>query len=164
MKNVSQILLSLLLILTVSEVNAQVKIGSNPISITGNKNLEVEASNGKKVNVNKDDGRTYIENKPSAALTDSVVLRYTDGELRQMSVARLVKFIQDSEDTDGDGIPNGTDPDDDGDGIQDTSDKCPLLYGCASNPINGATHGCPVNCFTVPGAVTALNCSSASNT
>ncbi len=143
--------------------HSQVKIGSNPTSINSNKNLEIEATSGKKVNVNKNDGRTYIENKPSAALTDSVVLRYTDGELRQMSVARLVKFIQDSEDTDGDGIPNGTDPDDDGDGIQDTVDKCPLLYGCASNPVNGATHGCPVNCFTVPGAITALNCSSATN-
>ncbi len=144
---------------------AQVKVGSNPTIIGANRNLEVEATNGKRVNISKDDGRIYVENKPSAALTDSLVLRYTDGELRQMAITRFIKYSQDSQDTDGDGIPNGTDTDDDGDGILDTDDKCPLLYGCASNPTGGSTHGCPANCSpaSTPGSITALNCSSATN-
>ena len=49
MKNISLILLVLVFIVKICEVNAQAKVGSNPINIIGNKNLEVEASNGKKV-------------------------------------------------------------------------------------------------------------------
>ncbi len=120
---------------------AQVKIGSNPTTITANKNLEVEATNGKKVSANKDNGIVYIENKPNAVATDSVVMRASNGEVRQMSVARLASLMAANSacdpDTDGDGIPNSTDTDDDGDGVLDTVDNCKLVYGTASN------NGCP---------------------
>ncbi len=125
---------------------AQLKVGSNPTTLTTNKNLEVEASNGKKINVNKDDGRVFIENKPSASLTDSVVMRYSDGEIRQISMARLGGELSGYQDSDGDGIPNNTDPDDDNDGILDGADKCPLVYGCVGDSTNVATKGCPNNC------------------
>ncbi len=127
-------------------VQAQIKIGSNPTTITTNKNLEIEASNGKKVNINKDDGRTFVENTPTAALTDSLILKYTDGELRQMSVAKFLKFAYDSQDLDNDGIPNGTDPDIDGDGVLNATDKCPMQWGCSGyDPV-----GCPSACNIVP--------------
>lgn len=120
---------------------AQVKIGSNPITITANKNLEVEATNGQKVSANKDNGIVYIENKPNAVATDSVVMRAPNGEVRQMSVARLASLMAANSacdlDTDGDGIPNSTDTDDDGDGVLDTVDNCKLVYGSA------ASNGCP---------------------
>lgn len=120
---------------------AQVKIGSNPTTITANKNLEVEATNGKMVSANKDNGIVYIENKPNAVATDSVVMRASNGEVRQMSVARLASLMAANSacdpDTDGDGIPNSTDTDDDGDGVLDTVDNCKLVYGTAAN------NGCP---------------------
>jgi hypothetical protein len=64
-----------------------------------------------------------------------------DGQLNEG-----LTFYNYYQDLDGDGLSNNTDSDDDGDGIADVSDKCPLQYGCASNPTGGATHGCPVNC------------------
>ncbi len=141
MKKTKMLIIGFLLIMIKSY--AQLKVGSNASTITSNKNLEVEASNGKKISVNKDDGRAFIENKPSASLTDSVVMRYSDGEVRQISMARLGGALSGYQDSDGDGIPNNTDPDDDNDGILDGSDKCPIVYGCAGAT---ATNGCPSNC------------------
>ncbi|NBA78440.1 hypothetical protein GOQ04_22985, partial [Emticicia sp. ODNR4P] len=98
--------------------HAQVKIGANRTTIATNKNLEIEATNGKKVHVNKDDGRVYIEQRNSAvALTDSVAMMGADGELKHISVSRLTSLLIGYMDTDGDGIPNNTDTDDDGDGV-----------------------------------------------
>lgn len=135
----------LILIVTLflsSLVNAQMKVGSNPTSIGTSNNLEVEATSSDKVFVNKVDGRVFIENKPNATFVDSVVMRDANGEIRQMSITKLLSF----QDLDGDGQPNFSDTDDDGDGIPDAQDKCPLQYGCPSNPAGGSTHGCPVNC------------------
>jgi hypothetical protein len=133
---------------------AQLKVGRNPTTITTNKNLEVEATDGKKVSVSKADGKTYVETKPTAATTDSVVMRYTDGELRQMSLARLLGQL----DTDGDGIVDATDPDIDGDGILNAADNCKMQYGCLPT-------GCPASCY-IPqaGTVASLDCAGATNT
>jgi hypothetical protein len=138
-----KIILTIGLLFALVKGYAQVKIGSNATTITSNKYLEVEATNGKKVNINKDDGRVFIENKPSASLTDSVVMRYSDGEIRQISMSRLGGALSGYQDSDGDGIPNNTDTDDDNDGILDGADKCPIVYGCAGT---STTNGCPSNC------------------
>lgn len=128
---------------TANFLNAQLKVGSNPTTIGSSNNIEIEAASSDKVFVNKTDGRTFIENKPNASYTDSIVMRDAYGEIRQMSLSRLMSI----QDFDGDGLPGYSDSDDDGDGIVDTADRCPLQYGCASNPVGGATHGCPVNCI-----------------
>lgn len=125
-----------------SLVSAQMKVGSNPTSIGTSNNLEIEAASSDKVYVHKVDGRVFIENKPNATFVDSIVMRDANGEIRQMSISKLLSF----QDLDGDGQPNFSDTDDDGDGIPDAQDKCPLQYGCPSNPAGGSTHGCPVNC------------------
>jgi hypothetical protein len=135
----------LILIVTLflsSIANAQMKVGSNPTTIGTSNNLEVEATSSDKVYVHKVDGRVFIENKPNATFVDSVVMRDVNGEIRQMSITKLLSF----QDLDGDSQPNFSDNDDDGDGIADSIDKCPIQYGCPSNPVGGSTHGCPVNC------------------
>ncbi len=125
-------------------VFAQVKIGKNPVTITTNKVFEIEADNAKKFNVNQTDGKAYLENKPTAVPADSLLLsKVSDGEIRQMSINRLFQYM----DLDGDGIPSINDPDDDGDGIPDSTDKCPLQYGCAAASDTVSTHGCPYTCF-----------------
>ncbi|NBA78876.1 hypothetical protein GOQ04_25210, partial [Emticicia sp. ODNR4P] len=103
--------------LGVYTTHAQLKVGNNPSTIGTNKNLEIEATNGKKVHVNKDDGRLYIDNSGSGSMVDSVMLRGTDGEVKQISISRLTSLLIGYMDTDGDGIPNNTDTDDDGDGV-----------------------------------------------
>jgi hypothetical protein len=70
---------------------AQVKIGTAPTVIGVNSNLEVEATNNKKVIVDKTTGTLKVENKPLAAAEDSIVTRGTDGELHQMSSTRLLE-------------------------------------------------------------------------
>jgi hypothetical protein len=133
----------IVVLFTANFLNAQLKVGSNPTTIGSTNNIEIEAASSDKVFVNKTDGRVFIQNKPTATSVDSVVMRDANGEIRQISIARLMGM----QDFDGDGLPNNTDSDDDGDGIADASDKCPLQYGCASNPAGGATHGCMVNCI-----------------
>jgi hypothetical protein len=79
-----------------TSVFAQVKIGTNPTTIGTNSNLEVEATNNRKVIVDKGTGTLKVENKPSAAATDSVVMRDAAGELHQMSLPRLRQTLEDS--------------------------------------------------------------------
>lgn len=145
----------LLLFLCTTSLQAQMKIGRNPTNIGATSNLEVEAVGSQKVIINRNDGRTYIENKPSATTSDSIVMRAIDGEIRQMSFSRFSKLIIDNTDSDGDGIINSLDTDDDNDGVADTLDRCILQYGCASTPANGSTHGCPVNCSSSSGNTTS---------
>ncbi|WP_425290911.1 tail fiber domain-containing protein [Spirosoma linguale] len=55
--------------MSISVAQAQVKVGSNPTTISTNANLEVEATNGTKVMVQKADGRVGIgTTSPAAAL------------------------------------------------------------------------------------------------
>lgn len=56
---------------------AQVKIGNNYTTIGSNSNLEVEATNGKKVIVNKADGTLIYENAPTS--TTNTMLLTVDG-------------------------------------------------------------------------------------
>jgi hypothetical protein len=62
--------------------NAQVKIGSNPTTIGANSNLEVEATNARKVIVNKADGTVVIENTPLGAATDRYLSVDASGNVR----------------------------------------------------------------------------------
>lgn len=77
------------LLLSSSAVFAQVKIGTNPTVIGVNNSLEVEATNNKKVIVDKTTGTLKVENKPSASINDSLVTRDANGELHQISPSRL---------------------------------------------------------------------------
>jgi hypothetical protein len=77
------------LLLGTSAVFAQVKVGSNPTTINANSNLEVEAANGKKVQVKKDVGTMVIENTPSGALTDSIMTIDATGNVKAMSRTAL---------------------------------------------------------------------------
>ena len=52
-------------------------------------------------------------------------MRYSDGEIRQISMSRLGGALSGYQDSDGDGIPNNTDPDDDNDGYNDDIDAFP---------------------------------------
>lgn len=148
---IKQLFLSAIITLSVAfGTHAQVKVGSNPTAITANTNLEVEATDGKKVKINKPDGKFYIETKPTAAKTDSVVMRFSDGEVRQMSINRLLGQL----DLDGDGIVDGEDPDIDGDGILNTADNCPRQY-CQTAP------GCPASCAAAPTPSVTADCNTA---
>ena len=84
-------------------------------------------------------GNTKVTTKPTALVTDSVVMRFTDGELRQMSIARLLGQL----DTDGDGIVDADDPDIDGDGVLNAVDSCKIQFGCTPT-------GCPRSCAPTP--------------
>ncbi len=69
---------------------AQLKVGNNPTIIGATSNLEIESSSGKKIVANKTTGGLSIDYTPSAASTDSVLLKNTPtGEIRQMSFARF---------------------------------------------------------------------------
>lgn len=57
-----------------STAQAQVKVGANPGTIGTNSSLEVEATNGKKVIVNKADGTTTIENIPASTSASDKIL------------------------------------------------------------------------------------------
>ena len=92
-------------------------------------------------------GNTRVTTKPMAAKTDSVVMRFTDGELRQMSIARLLGQL----DTDGDGVVDAEDPDIDGDNIANATDSCKMQYGCTPS-------GCPRSCGV---AIPAWNAATA---
>jgi hypothetical protein len=69
---------------------AQVKIGTNPTTIDGNSNLEVEATNNKKVIVHKNDGTVVIENTPPGAVTDGILSVDAVGNVRKISAASIV--------------------------------------------------------------------------
>ena len=73
---------------------AQVKIGTNPTTIGTSSNLEIEATNNKKIVGDKATGTLRIENKPLAAIEDSVVMRGADGELHQISSKRLLEQLK----------------------------------------------------------------------
>ena len=77
--------------LTSSAVFAQAKIGTNPTIIGANNNLEVEATNNKKVIVHKNDGTMVIESTPSGAATDSILSVDAAGNVRKISAARIVR-------------------------------------------------------------------------
>ncbi|GAB3915548.1 hypothetical protein [Larkinella terrae] len=74
-------------------VQAQVKIGSNPTVPNPNANLEVEATNGQKVIVDKAIGTVQVENLPSGAITDSLVSADPSGVLRQINSDKLVSIL-----------------------------------------------------------------------
>lgn len=80
-------------LLSASSAFAQVKIGTNPTTIGANNNLEVEATNNKKVIVHKDNGTVVIENTPSGALTDSVLTVDASGNVREISRVKLLKLL-----------------------------------------------------------------------
>lgn len=61
----------------------QAKIGTNPTTISTDANLEVEATNNKKVLVRKSDGSFVIENTPSGASTDSILTIDNSGNVRR---------------------------------------------------------------------------------
>ncbi len=77
-----------------SSLMAQVKVGSNPTTINPNSNLEVEATNGKKVIVHKDNGTVVIENVPTGAATDSVMTVDANGNVRRRSIEAFRSTIQ----------------------------------------------------------------------
>lgn len=65
---------------------AQVKIGTNPATIGANSNLEVEATNNKKVIVNKADGTVVIENTPVGTSADKLLAVDASGNVRTTSL------------------------------------------------------------------------------
>lgn len=65
-----------------STAQAQVKIGANPSAIGTNSALEVEATNGKKVVVNKTTGQMTIQNTPVGAVADSILTKDANGNIR----------------------------------------------------------------------------------
>lgn len=81
------------LLSTSSSVFAQVKIGSNPATIGSSSNLEVEATNGKKVIVDKTTGATTVQSLTTASATDSIVTA-NQGTLDQMSISRLAQILK----------------------------------------------------------------------
>lgn len=68
---------------------AQVKIGSNPTVIGPNSNLEVEATNAKKVIVHKSDGTVVIENTPAGATTDRLMSVDAAGNVRALTLDEI---------------------------------------------------------------------------
>lgn len=89
-KAISAAMLAAALFFGSSAVFAQVKIGTNPTTIGTSSNLEIEATNNKKILTDKTTGTLKVENKPLAATADSIVTRGTDGELHQISAQRLL--------------------------------------------------------------------------
>lgn len=69
--------------------DAQVKIGSNPTIIGPNSNLEVQATNGNKVIVNKDNGTVIIQNTPVGATTDKLMTVDATGNVRAITPALM---------------------------------------------------------------------------
>ncbi len=77
---------SFLAAMTVSSgLFAQVKVGSNPNTITNTSNLEVEATDGKKVIVNKANGTVVIQNTPTGATTDNLLTVDENGNVRAIA-------------------------------------------------------------------------------
>ena len=76
-----------------SSAFAQVKIGTAPTTIDANSNLEVQATNNKKVIVHKDNGTVVIENTPSGAITDSIMTIDASGNVRAIDKNRLKNIL-----------------------------------------------------------------------
>jgi len=76
-----------------SSVFAQVKIGTNPATIGGTSNLEVEAANGKKVIIEKSVGTVQIDNLPSGLESDSLVTVGPDGVLKRSSLSTIKRIL-----------------------------------------------------------------------
>jgi hypothetical protein len=74
-------LLSTVLLLKSAQVSAQVKIGSNPATITSNTNLEVEATNGSKTVISKNNGFIGVNTTAPTALVDINTGTTTNGLL-----------------------------------------------------------------------------------
>jgi|GEM_PF-6137971 len=73
---------------------AQVKIGSNPTFISNNTNLEVEASNGKKVTIAKDLGTVTIDNIVEIVTSPGfIMVTNADGLVQKQSFTNLRNFI-----------------------------------------------------------------------
>lgn len=83
-KKMRAVLFTCVLLFTTSVLFAQVKIGTNPANISGNSNLEIEATNGKKVIIKKDVGTAVIENVPAGAATDGIMTVDAAGNVRQI--------------------------------------------------------------------------------
>lgn len=76
-----------------SSAFAQVKIGTNPTTIGATSNLEVEATNNKKVVVNNANGTVIIQNTPLGAASDSIVTVDANGNVRAITKAVLKKKL-----------------------------------------------------------------------
>ncbi|MCY7356350.1 MAG: hypothetical protein LH609_02580 [Rudanella sp.] len=64
---------------------AQVKIGANPGTIGSSSGLEVEATNGKKVIVNKGDGTLMIQNVPASTTNTSILTIDANGVVNKQT-------------------------------------------------------------------------------
>lgn len=89
---------------------------------------------------------------PAAARTNEISCSFENVELvsgkysfslaAEDNAGNRMEYGYGTRDTDKDGIPDATDPDDDNDGVPDTTDRCPLQRGPASNS------GCPLRLDT----------------
>lgn len=66
---------------------AQVKIGANPTTIGATSALEIEATGGQKVIVNKTDATVTLGNVPTGATTDQLLSIGSDGTVRKQAPA-----------------------------------------------------------------------------
>ena len=100
--------------------------GDDSVSVAGaavNFSITVQDTNG---------GNTGIDFNTNGQSTSCVMLTAADiGLVHVGAIGKRIELPYDLAtlgdcDTDGDGIPNGTDPDDDGDGVNDVDDAFPL--------------------------------------
>ena len=91
MKTIYSFISCMFMLICTLSVQAQVKIGTNPTTIGANSNLEVEATNNKKVIVHKNDGTMVIENTPPGSITDSMLSVDAAGNVRSISTARITR-------------------------------------------------------------------------
>ena len=90
LRRAMRVFLTGVMVCSASVLFAQVKIGMSPTMIGANNNLEVQATNGKKVIIHKNDGTLVFENTPPGAITDSVVTVNTQtGDIRAINNAKL---------------------------------------------------------------------------
>lgn len=89
-----QLLVSLFLMFVgMASAVAQVKVGANPGSIGSGSSLEVEATNGKKLIVDKTDGSVTVQSLSAGSASDSVMTFDANGKLTRMSLGRLAKTL-----------------------------------------------------------------------
>lgn len=87
-------LLSLALLAGALNAQAQMKIGTSPTTIANASKLEVEATNNKKVIVDKAVGTVQVQNLPAGAVTDAIVVADPSGVLKQLDVNSLVTNVR----------------------------------------------------------------------